>query len=244
MPPTSAVNYDFLIALKGDENLFVVNQGLQPLPLTKLSITSDKGNILSDVWDIVALEQGECVAWGRKADVKFPEGVECTLLKHYDGDYEGKAFWADADFDIAYGETVMERCKKKEVLCPVYFVSGEVELPQRYKLVIKYQAREGIFIMNQNDDGFPLTFLRLSNDKGAVTGEDWGIDRLEPGSCLVAWKDDKEVKAPDGLDCVNIDEPLLFEKGRRFWESKFTIAYGNETLGECEEKDKICVFEP
>ena len=233
-------SYDFLVALRGDESLFVVNPGRNALPLDSLILTNDQGTLHGDVWNLPLLQTDECVVWGRKKDAPPPPEVKCTLVGEYLVDYEGKPFW-DADFDIYHGETLIDDCKKKETLCSLYVVFGNVELPQRYKVQVAKEAKNGVFVINQGDASFPLTFLRLSNAKGAVTGEDWGIDNLEPGDCVVAWKDDHNPKEPKGIKCHQLVAQQSFEKPQRFWETKFTISYGNETLEECE--DKTCLIQ-
>jgi serine/threonine protein kinase len=111
-------SYNLLIAVHGDESLFIVNEGEDAFPLAQLALGNDKGGITSTVWSAVTLESGDCVVWGKKEVPKFPKKVECELVSEYLVDYKGKPFW-ESEFGVYYGEEKIGSCKKDPDECSI-----------------------------------------------------------------------------------------------------------------------------
>lgn len=95
-------------------------------------------------------------------------------------------------------------------------------------------------MVNLTTEAFPLGSLRLGDGKDATNGPDWGIAMLENGACVVAWKDEGDPQAPEGLTCNEVGELLTRRKQDRFWKDEFHIYYDEELIGTCEEDQEQC----
>ena len=91
-----------------------------------------------------------------------------------------------------------------------------------YRLLIATNGEDSLFVVNQSDVAFPLAFLQLGDGNGAIQGIDWGMEFLEPGSCVTAWKDGGNPQPPS-VDCQQVGERLIRDGSNRFWKDAFGV---------------------
>ncbi len=115
IPPS----YNLRIVLRGDDSLFISNEGEEAFPLAHLALSNDKGGITSTVWSTVTLESGDCVVWGKKKDPKPPKEIKCEQVNEYLVDYKDKPFW-DSEFGVYYGKEEIGSCKKGPGGCSIH----------------------------------------------------------------------------------------------------------------------------
>ncbi|GIK40833.1 MAG: hypothetical protein BroJett011_46660 [Chloroflexota bacterium] len=117
-PPTEPPVYNLLIATRGEDSLFVVNQSSQAFPLASLSLGDGNGTINGSDWGVAQLDSGACVtAWKDGGNPERP-GVTCTEVGQRltrDGE---KRFWK-GEFDVYYNGEQIATCSKGQEGCPV-----------------------------------------------------------------------------------------------------------------------------
>jgi serine/threonine protein kinase len=112
--------------------------------------------------------------------------------------------------------------------------------PASYELLIAKRGEDSLFVVNQTTEAFPLALLRLGDGEGAINGTDWGVDMLERGACVAAWKDKGKPRPPDGLTCDQVGESLTRGGGDLFWKEAFNVYYDERPVGICEKDQKEC----
>lgn len=115
-PPASPAGYDFLIAKRGEDSLFVVNLSPTSLPLAPLRLGNDKGSIKGTDWGVPTLENGACVAaWKSEGKPSRPE-VSCSEVGQ-SLSFRGKdRFWGET-IEVYYGEQLIGVCPKDQETC-------------------------------------------------------------------------------------------------------------------------------
>jgi hypothetical protein len=232
------VSYSLLIAKRGEESLFVVNQTTEAFPLALLRLSNDTGAINGADWGIDALATGVCVAaWRDEGDPKPPQELTCDPVGTRLTRGKQDLFWKEA-FTVYYDEQPIGICEKEQRECSV-----SIPTQPSYHLLIAKRAEEGLFVVNWTTEALPLAPLRLGDDEGAVTGTDWVVAMLEKDACVTIWKDKGEPRPPDGLTCNQVGENLTRrDKKEQFWKSSFNIYYNGQVVGACEKEQKECVF--
>ena len=114
------------------------------------------------------------------------------------------------------------------------------EEPVSYDLLVAVKGDDGLFVVNQGTTPFPLGPLTLGVGENMIQGGEWDVALLEPGDCVVAWKNDREFKLPDGLTCRAAGEVVTREGKDRFWRQAFDIAYNGKVVGTCEKEHDEC----
>ncbi|MBE7552443.1 MAG: protein kinase [Anaerolineales bacterium] len=104
--------------------------------------------------------------------------------------------------------------------------------PSSYNLLIAQHGADSLFVVNQSDAPFPLGPLRLENRTGAIDGTEWGVELLDSGACVTAWRNGNNLKPPQ-VECTTIGERLIRRGGRQFWERAFEIYYNERLVGTC-----------
>ena len=232
------VSYSLLIAKRGEESLFVVNQTTEAFPLALLRLSNDTGAINGADWGIDALATGVCVAaWRDEGDPKPPQELTCDPVGTRLTRGKQDLFWKEA-FNVYSDEQPIGICEKEQRECSV-----GIPTQPSYHLLIAKRAEEGLFVVNWTTEAVPLAPLRLGDDEGAVTGTDWVVAMLEKDACVAIWKDKGEPRLPDGLTCNQVGEDLTRrDKKEQFWKSLFNIYYNGQVVGACEKERKECVF--
>lgn len=116
-PTPVTASYTILIATRGEDSLFVVNQGALPFPLALLYLRGEGGDIEGEEWEVQTLKPGECVAafknTGKKQ--KVPD-VECELVGERLTREGRERFWKSS-FDVFYDQERQRRCDSDR--CPI-----------------------------------------------------------------------------------------------------------------------------
>lgn len=114
--------------------------------------------------------------------------------------------------------------------------------PASYDLLIAKGGNKGedsLFVVNLTTEAFPLASLRLGDDKGAINGVDWGIDRLENGACVTVWKNKGKPQPPE-VTCPEAGERLTRGGKEVFWKETFDVYYSKELMGTCKKNQQEC----
>jgi serine/threonine protein kinase len=113
--PTSVQpsSYDLLIARRGEDSLFVVNQTAEPFPLAPLRLGDEAGAITGTEWNLELLDSGACVtAWADEGNPKPPK-VTCTEVAQRLTRSRGERFWQGA-FNVYYQEQLVGVCDRNQ----------------------------------------------------------------------------------------------------------------------------------
>jgi hypothetical protein len=98
--------YTLLIAKRGEDRLFVVNESARAFPLEALRLGDGEGAINGREWGIATLEPGKCVTAWRKGGKPQPPNISCTQVGKRLTRSGDQRFWTSA-FKVYYlGEQV------------------------------------------------------------------------------------------------------------------------------------------
>jgi serine/threonine protein kinase len=100
-------------------------------------------------------------------------------------------------------------------------------------LMIMMEGEDSLFIVNASAVTFPLTPLRVGDGDGAISGAEWGIESLAAGSCVTAWKDTGNPRAPS-IRCTQVGTQIIRHGPERFWKDSFNVYYNSAQIGTCE----------
>jgi serine/threonine protein kinase len=104
-----------------------------------------------------------------------------------------------------------------------------------YEILVAKRGEDSLLVVNQGDGAFPLAPLRLGEGEGTISGTEWGVDALEPGQCVAAWKDGGNPELPD-VECELLGADLTRDGPRRFWKSTFKVFYGQRAEFVCNSE--------
>lgn len=104
--------------------------------------------------------------------------------------------------------------------------------PSVYLLTIMVQGEDSLFIVNGTGTAFPLAPLRVGDGDGAIYGAMWGVETLEGGSCVTAWKDTGNPSAPN-VSCNQVGTQVTRHGPDRFWKDSFNVYYNGAQVGTC-----------
>ena len=93
--------YTLLIAKRGEDSLFVVNESARAFPLEALRLGDGEGAINGREWGIRTLEPGECVIASRKGGKPQPSNMSCTQVGKRLTRSGDQRFWTSA-FKVYY----------------------------------------------------------------------------------------------------------------------------------------------
>ncbi|HXV41817.1 MAG TPA: hypothetical protein VEC96_02035, partial [Anaerolineae bacterium] len=106
---TQALSYDLLIARRGGESLFIVNETADAFPLAPLRLGDEAGAISGTEWGLELLDSEACVtAWEGEGNPK-PPNVNCTQVGPPLTRVGKDRFWREA-FNIYYQEQLIDVC--------------------------------------------------------------------------------------------------------------------------------------
>ncbi len=106
--------------------------------------------------------------------------------------------------------------------------------PTVYLLTIMTRGDDSLFIINSTA-AFPLAPLRVGDGDGAIYGAMWGVETLEGGSCVTAWKDTGNPTGPN-VSCNQVGTRVTRHGPDRFWKSPFNIYYNGAQVGACSSE--------
>ena len=232
-PVVAEENYSLLIAKRGEDSLFVVNQGSRGIPLNALVLGEGEGRISGLEWDVPILMPGECVtAWKDNGKPKSPD-VTCTEVGQRVTREKQERFWKST-FGIYFNGARVTNCDGNQCTIDISSATPNVVtlMATSFELLIAKRGEDSLFVINQGESGFPLSSLRLGEGQGAISGVEWGMDVLQPGQCVTAWKDNGKPKSPD-VDCDPVGANLTRGKADRFWKSSFEVFYNEQAVFTC-----------
>ena len=122
---------------------------------------------------------------------------------------------------------------------PVVVVPAATPSPQAvgYELLLVKRGEDSLFVINQTASyGLPLAPLQLGDGRGAISGTEWGLEMLDAGACVAAWKDGGHPRAPD-VDCTPVGEHLTRRGGERFWKNHYDVFYNGVLVETCSSDD-------
>lgn len=111
-----------------------------------------------------------------------------------------------------------------------------------YEITLTKHNSTFLSVANTGAGDFPLPPLRIGRGADAIPGIAWGIRDLEPGDCVGAVRLARRPKLPDDLNC----RLLGMIEGNvqvRLWDGNFDVFYEDKKIGECKEKDDVCVLQ-
>jgi serine/threonine protein kinase len=114
------------------------------------------------------------------------------------------------------------------------------ELNLSIDLLLAKNKDDSLFVVNRSTIPLSLSPLVLLNGLGKVSGDAWGIERLQEGECVTAWKDTGRPKEPARLNCKIVGERLEFEAGKRFWTITYKVYYDDVEIGICNSSRDEC----
>ena len=116
-----------------------------------------------------------------------------------------------------------------------------------FSLLLAYQGEDGFVLVNAGDEAFPLEPLDFraedDPDETYLTGTDWEVETIQPGECVMVWRDDKRQRLPSGIRCELEGDPLEYERSDRFWIRKMQVFYNEQRVGLCDREDRQCEFD-
>ncbi len=113
LPTVEPSSYDLLIASRGEDSLFVVNQTAEAFPLGPLRLGDGAGAINGPEWEIELLESGACVAAWKDSGNPKPPKVECVEVGKHLTRPDEEIFWQD-EFNIYYNEQLVGICDRNQ----------------------------------------------------------------------------------------------------------------------------------
>lgn len=233
--PAPAADYEFLIARRANEGLFVINQTGQVLPLAPLQLGDGAGQVGSADWGVAALNPGDCVTvWKDKGEPRLPDRVQCNQVGNVPIRTKSNVFW-EQSFYVYYDGAAVGGCDKEQDECPIH-----ISARPGYTLHIAKRGEESLFVLNMSAQALALAPLALGDGAGRISGADWGKATLENGECVTVWKDDGDLHPPDGVTCKAVGMRLTRDKKGRFWKSTFDVYYNGQRIGTCEKDQGHC----
>lgn len=234
LPDATQPEHMLLIAKRGEDSLFVINQGDSEFPLASLQLGEDEAAIIGTAWDIETLLPNQCVTvWKDKGKPKAPDVIcdEVGLRLEREGKLR---FWKNV-FGVYYNGAWVENCEDDQ--CAIDFSTVSLEpvtiTGTEFELLIAVHEDESLFVVNQSDSAFPLPLLQVGEGEDAVIGPDWHVPALLPGQCVMVWKDKGHLSPPD-VTCDEVGPRLLRAGKEVFWNSAFGMYYNGAWIGNCE----------
>jgi tRNA A-37 threonylcarbamoyl transferase component Bud32 len=114
------------------------------------------------------------------------------------------------------------------------------DIVDEYRLLLVGLKDDHLVLINQGEIALPLNFLQMGNQKGQVTGAEWGLESLGPGQCVAIWKGEGKPKPLKGLDCELVGERLERSGPEKFWTEAFEVFYQGASVGRCAGKEQPC----
>jgi serine/threonine protein kinase len=104
-----------------------------------------------------------------------------------------------------------------------------------YQLLIVRRGQDSLFVVNVGAVPVPLAGLVLSGERerGSIEGSEWGVELLQPGQCVTAWKSNGNPRPPD-IACQQVGNQIMRDNRSRFWRSRFDVFYNNQQLTQCD----------
>jgi serine/threonine protein kinase len=123
---------------------------------------------------------------------------------------------------------------------PAPILPVQTKAPASYQLLI-VRAGDGnsIVVFNQSADVFPLRLLQIGKGNGALSGASWGVDNLNRGECVGAWKAGEAHNVPGGVNCQLVANRELKKKDL-LGDAAFAVYYNGKQVGQCDRNQNQC----
>jgi hypothetical protein len=109
-----------------------------------------------------------------------------------------------------------------------------------FHLSLSAQKADNLLVINQGTVGVPLAQLRFGDQKGKLTGDEWGIEMLQPGQCVTVTKSPGHPEAPAAGQCELVGKNLTRGGPNKFWDSAFDVYFQNVFVASCDLKNTSC----
>ncbi len=110
-----------------------------------------------------------------------------------------------------------------------------------YELYLAWEDRDSLFLINWGEEAFPLSALRLGNERrGEIPGSAWGVSLLEPGECVTIWQDDNDDLDAPAVACRQVGPRLSLQGNTPFWRDDFNIHLNEQRIGYCDRRPNEC----
>jgi serine/threonine protein kinase len=109
-----------------------------------------------------------------------------------------------------------------------------------FHLSIASQKGDSLFVINQSTVDLPLATLRFENGKNNLSGDEWGIDVLQPGQCVTVWQKAGQAEPPKGEQCKIVGKLLVRSGPNKFWDSGFDVYFQNVHVASCDIENTSC----
>lgn len=110
-------------------------------------------------------------------------------------------------------------------------------------LFFKYR-QQSLVVRFEGPGAFPLEDMQLFRDEKLILdGEEWDVERLNRGDCVVVWNEKEDRELPEALECNYTGKPIEVKKKEIFWLNTFEIYYFGERMGVCEPNRDYCLIE-
>jgi len=104
--------------------MFVINEGPIDLPFHAVRLENDRGNVTGSDWDVVTLEDGNCVAiWKKEGNPSPPGGISCNEEGRHLERSGGEKFWVET-FEVFYNDRLLGTCEVGQDVCGFEFAIG------------------------------------------------------------------------------------------------------------------------
>jgi hypothetical protein len=108
--------------------------------------------------------------------------------------------------------------------------------PAGYALLLARQGTDSLFVVNVTAGyAVPLAPLQLGSGSGAIQGDEWGIELLQPGQCVTVWRTGGSSQAPD-ISCEPVGTQVKRGDNAGFDPLSVPVYYQNEQVSTCEAK--------
>lgn len=116
MPAAKTTVFDLILLARGENGLFIFNDGPDGFPLGPLQIGSGSNQIVGAEWNTQKLDAGQCVAASSgKKKARLPKGYDCTLVSTLSANTK---VWEKA-YDIYYNGKLVASCPASDPPCNV-----------------------------------------------------------------------------------------------------------------------------
>jgi hypothetical protein len=119
-------SYQLVLASRGDDSLFVVNQGALPFPLGPLALggggeeddDDEEASLEGSAWGVAILQPGECVTVWKEQGNPQPPDVSCNQVGERLEVGNRERFWRN-DYAVFYNGERVGECRRNERQCVV-----------------------------------------------------------------------------------------------------------------------------
>jgi hypothetical protein len=106
-------------------------------------------------------------------------------------------------------------------------------------LIVKGGDVSNLVVINQATRSLPLAPLQLGKGRGSIGGNEWQLDQLDGGACVIA-QQGEDGGLPAGVNCQVEGQTVRRQGKQRFWQATFEIYYQDADVGTCQNNASEC----